>query len=248
MVSRATGMTVWRLLTGAAIAAVISIGLAIPVLAAIGAFSAPTEPVSPPNAGLSGDLAIAAGTEGSIAALVTVLDSADSDGDGVPNTSDNCPSIPNGPGEAGIAGVGNQTNTDVANEGDGFRLGAGSPPPILLGDVDGDACDDDDDNDGFSDADERIISAAAVGSPQELTPCRTAILDDPWPPDVFGTGGLPDRLVDGQDMVSFLPSLFSSVGDGAYDPRLDIFQPGAIIDGQDMVAMLPFLFMSCTAP
>ena len=59
---------------------------------------------------------------------------ADTDGDGVPEPPDNCPTVPNGPAQAGIPGVGNQTDTD--------------------GDAMGDACDPDDDNDGCTDVEE----------------------------------------------------------------------------------------------
>ena len=171
----------------------------------------------------------------------------DIDGDGVLQ-GDNCPLIPNGAAQAGTPGVGNQTNSDEDNETAGFRMGDGTPPPILLGDPDGDACDDDDDNDGFSDADERIIYNVTAGSLEETTPCRTTSINDPWPPDIFGTGGIPDRVVDGQDMVSMLPGLFTAVGEPGYDLRLDIFQPGNVIDGQDLVSLLPFLFKTCQPP
>ena len=55
----------------------------------------------------------------------------DVDGDGVPNGSDNCPTTDNGPAEAAIPGVGNQTDSD--------------------GDGQGDACDLNDDNDNQPD-------------------------------------------------------------------------------------------------
>ncbi len=62
----------------------------------------------------------------------------DNDNDGVTDNNDNCPDVPNGPlfldpGDNGIS----QRNTD--------------------GDVEGDACDADDDNDGLLDADENVI-------------------------------------------------------------------------------------------
>jgi hypothetical protein len=158
----------------------------------------------------------------------------DADEDSYADAADNCPNTSNP----------TQTNTDAANEAAGF-LFASAPLP---GDSQGDACDEDDDNDGFSDADERIIFGVGVGSDEELTPCRTDTVDDPWPADTFGSGGLPDRLVDGQDLVAFLPGLSKGLGQPGYSARLDIFQPGTVIDGQDLVAMLPALFKACTPP
>ncbi|MFC1588798.1 FG-GAP-like repeat-containing protein [Pseudomonadota bacterium] len=55
----------------------------------------------------------------------------DTDKDGIGDITDNCLTIDNGPAEAAIAGIGNQTDSD--------------------GDLAGDACDDDDDNDGMPD-------------------------------------------------------------------------------------------------
>ena len=105
----------------------------------------------------------------------------------------------------------------------------------------------DDDCDGFTTADERIIFGVAPGSDEELTPCRTDTVVDPWPPDTF-PAVTPDRLVDGQDQVAFLPALFKGFGQPGYSARLDIFEPGTVIDGQDLVVMLPFMFKSCQPP
>jgi hypothetical protein len=152
-----------------------------------------------------------------------------------PTGADNCPSDPN-PG---------QENTDADNEAAGFRFGTALPPPILPGDPQGDACDDDDDNDGFPDAWEQAIYGVEPGSEEEGTPCRTATVDDPWPPDTFPTGA-PDRLVDGQDLVAFLPYLFSGIPPAP--PRFNVHLGHFIIDGQDLVALLPSLFKACEPP
>ena len=72
----------------------------------------------------------------------------DQDGDGVSDAEDNCPSVANGPVQAGQPGTGNQDDTD--------------------GDGDGDACDVDDDGDGLLDEVETdtglFVSADDTGS------------------------------------------------------------------------------------
>ena len=47
-----------------------------------------------------------------------LIDSGDADLDGVLNGEDNCPTISNGSAEAGVPGVGNQTDTDGDGVGD----------------------------------------------------------------------------------------------------------------------------------
>ena len=47
-----------------------------------------------------------------------LVQNCDIDADGVPNAEDNCPTIPNGPNEAGVPGVGNQTDSDGDEVGD----------------------------------------------------------------------------------------------------------------------------------
>lgn len=65
----------------------------------------------------------------------------DSDGDGITDCVDNCP----------LVGNADQTNTDVVLEA-GYKQS--NPATLYVGDELGDACDDDDDNDGTLDADE----------------------------------------------------------------------------------------------
>ena len=107
----------------------------------------------------------------------TFVDGADSgclpdtDGDGVPDGSDNCPTVSST----------DLTNSDADNEAAGFRLGTGSPLPILAGDADGNPCDSDDDNDSFTDTDEqRIYDVSGFASQQEV-PCSSPAGSDPWP-------------------------------------------------------------------
>jgi hypothetical protein len=74
---------------------------------------------------LLGDIGFGESSVYAVAAVSQVP--LDSDNDGVPDDTDNCPSVPNP----------DQTDTDLAYVDDG-----------------GDACDDDDDNDGWSDDDD----------------------------------------------------------------------------------------------
>ena len=160
---------------------------------------------------------------------------ADGDDDGVPDISDNCPDTTNV----------NQANADGDQWGDACEtadcVGVATAWVTPPGDPD---CD------GWRTAVERVIYGVGPGSAQELAPCRTETVDDPWPPDTFGMGGLPDRVVDGQDMMAFLPVLFTRPGDPGYSARFDLlpYLSYTTIDGQDLVAMLPFLFTACEPP
>lgn len=127
----------------------------------------------------------------------------DSDGDGVPDASDNCPAVPN-PDQAN-------------NDRDFVQL----MPHKLYNDLTwpmsddlGDACDPDDDNDGISDADE--LTGAACGG----------IVTDPFLRDTDG-----DRLLDGAEcgfatptnpaVINAAPPICSAPGDEDGDGVLD---------------------------
>ena len=87
----------------------------------------------------------------------------DDDNDLVLDIDDNCPNVPNGLSEAGVPGVGDQTNSDF----DLNAAGAAFDSVALPGDADGDGCDDDDDNDSFNGATllTQFPGAAAVTCP-----------------------------------------------------------------------------------
>ena len=163
--------------------------------------------------------------------------STDTDSDFIPDSVDNCPNVPNGPAQAGIPGVGNQTNTDAALAAAGWRLGPGVPPPILTSDGLGDACDNDDDNDTFVDANEAIFTT----NPRQ--PCATTGSPNSFPPDVNN-----DKVVDNNDIVQVLGSTGLAIGQPGYSPRIDLFAPGFVIDLNDTLLVLGFFGWSCSSP
>ena len=181
---------------------------------------------------------------------VSASTTVDTDGDGVPDASDNCLSVPNGPSQVGIPGVGNQTNTDAALNAAGATVdpdGAGPVPPAPLpADALGDACDPDDDNDSFTGAITVVTGGPTSGfcaSPvsvpvfsdcieqrlgtDPLDNCPDNSADDAWPVDLNRSGGSLS-VIDGLDVFTFgshqtsqnLRSDFS--GDGAVN-LFDVF-------------------------
>lgn len=110
------------------------------------------------------------------ASVAQISCSTDADSDGVPEPPDNCPTVPNGAAQAGVPGVGNQTNTD--------------------GDALGDACDPDDDNDGVL---EPADNCQVTANPSQLnTDGGNAGLNRP------GTDALGDACDDDDDGDGYL--------------------------------------------
>ena len=119
----------------------------------------------------------------------------------------------------------------------------------------GDACDSDDDNDSFSDAEERRIYGVGPGSAQERTPCRTATVVDPWPPDITGSRppdppGTPDRVVDTTEVSTMLGFVGLAPASPGYSVRLDLAAdpPNNVIDSTEVAFILGFVGLSCTSP
>ena len=159
------------------------------------------------------------------------LDSCgDSDGDGVPNGSDNCP----------------ETYDTGSGDNDGDAVPGTQPPAGAT--WGGDACDDDDDNDGFDDAVEAYVGTDplddcpdVLGTPG-LCPGPSCDGDDAWPPDLD-----VDRDTDMVDVLKFKPLIlagFPCDGDPAYDNRFDFTADGCI-NIVDVLQYKPVILTSC---
>ena len=91
---------------------------------------------------------------------------SDSDGDGVADAGDNCPTVANpdqlntDQGQSGDACDSDDDNDGVADAGDNCHVVVNAGQQDLDGDGAGDACDADDDGDGAADAGDNCASAA----------------------------------------------------------------------------------------
>ena len=146
----------------------------------------------------------------------SLISDVDSDGDGILDIEDNCPLVINP----------DQLNTDMD-----LQL-TDTVAPFFIGDGVGDACDDDDDNDGYSDSNEALIGT------NPLYPCGNL----GWPADLVSSTMSPNK-VDIMDVTSFIaPSrrLNSNPGDAGFNARWNINTasfPGSLINIADLTAL-----------
>jgi len=139
----------------------------------------------------------AAGTATWHSGYFTDLDLAatsDTDGDGVPDSVDNCPSVPN-PGQQNSDSGRPPSGTGAIDNGPGLP---GNDATIPNGDTMGDACDPDSDNDGLPDALDTnpLGSALAVHSPPvKALPVAVASIALPPP-------GAPQQVNSGCNSIS----------------------------------------------
>ncbi|MDQ3147665.1 MAG: thrombospondin type 3 repeat-containing protein, partial [Actinomycetota bacterium] len=131
-----------------------------PVVPAPGATARPA-PTQPPPTALPPTSRVTTTTTPS----TTTPPRPDGDGDGVPDESDNCPSVPN-PDQINSDGVGSGDACDA--DGDGYSDDFDNCPSVANDQVDtdgtggGDACDPDDDGDGVEDSTDNCRTVANV--------------------------------------------------------------------------------------
>jgi len=132
----------------------------------------------------------------------------DSDADGIFNTADNCPSVSN----------------PAQQDHGGASMG--------------DACDDDDDGDGFTDAAELALGTNSLdncGNPTGTPP----IYSQAWPADVYASGSSANK-VDISDILSFVVPvnrIGSTPGSPNYHARWDL-SPGSGIAVTDLLVLV----------
>jgi len=137
------------------------------------------------------------------ATSVVATSAPDQDGDGVPDASDNCPASYNP----------DQIDTD----GDGL----------------GNVCDDDDDNDGYTDVEELAIGTDPTDD------CSDQPGDsDAWPPDINR-----DTYAGAADILLFRP-MINPQGGGSYNARFDLKFDGRI-NIQDILMFRPVITTRC---
>ena len=177
----------------------------------------------------------------------TLTAGLDADGDGVSDDNDNCPDAANGPNEASIPGVGNQTNSDKALNLEGVTIYGATVPA----DDFGNACDDDDDNDSptafpndWPDEVEFYLTNDATAQMEACPRTTGPSGDDFWMPD-----NNHDRIINVLDLLPF-KAQFKEVGPFAVgDPaRRQDYNMDDVIDVLDLLPLKHAFKATCTVP
>ena len=140
-------------------------------------------------------------TADAVSVVQDEISGGDADGDGVPDASDNCPSVPNPEqtntdGDAlGDACDPDDDNDTVGDGADNCPLASNPSQTNTDGDAMGDACDPDDDNDGVADGSDNCPIISNSGQQNSVHPGTPAgdACDDPDGDAVYdSTDNCPD--------------------------------------------------------
>ena len=161
----------------------------------------------------------------------------------MPDLLDNCPTLPSGPAQTGIPGVGNQTDTDVDGLGDGCDPCPANP------DCDGDS-------QGLGDPFGLFLRDGVevfMGTLVTVACSATSAINDEYP-DALGPDWDDSQDMDGSDLFLFAERFGTElgvpppIGKKPYIVRFDIYPAAASlnkIDASDLFVLATYFGDSC---